>query len=434
MRPLNVLFVSLTEAANGAERVMLEFIEGLDRTRYRPHVVVPAEGSVSERCRALGIHTSVVYARWWLPPLSEAALGWYPWRRYLEDAPQFVDPLVAIIRRENIDVIYSCSACILHGALAALLTGRPHVHHLQEGLGDPYYDRVMPMREPAAAYRVIGWLSSRVVCIAEATQREIGTAISRTKLRLVRLGFRRIDAEQRAFPFPDDGARVRVGIVAGVWRRKGSDLIGPIVQKVCAVRPDVHFYWLGAGEADLLGRLTAAGEVDGVRHLHFFGQSNDVPAFMHSIDFLLHPTLSECFPRVIVEAALAGRASISTRCGALEEMIEDGASGLLAPVGDIETLSHHVLSLAADCDRAAALGKVAAARAANLTMAAYVAGMERVLTEAVAAGPVAASGLKRSALAAVFRTGATVVPLARAVMGKRRAPAADVAITAQKRA
>ena len=415
MTPINVLFVSLTEMAHGAERVMLELIERMDRSRYRPFVVVPADGGVSDRCRALGVQAFVVDAAWWLPMASERRHGTYPWRRYWEESPHYVDPIVEIIERHDISVVYSCSACILHGALAALGTGRPHIHHIQEGLGDAHYDRLMPFGDARMAYRVIGALSTRLVCISEASRREIAATVDDAKVRLVRLGFDPVTPRGQTFSFPPDGARIRVGIVAGVWPRKGCDLIAPIVQRVCAERRDVHFYWLGIGPPDLVARLSAAGEVDGAPRLHFLGHSNNVASFMHSIDFLLHPARSECFPRVIVEAALAGRPAISTRCGGGAEMIDHGVSGLLADVGDVDALAAHVLALAGEPSRTRTMGQAAARRAATLTMNAYVRGMEAVLADAYAAGPVASSRLLRRALGALLRLPSFILPSARRV-------------------
>jgi glycosyltransferase involved in cell wall biosynthesis len=412
--PLNVLCVSLTDMLNGAERVMLDLASRLDVRQYRPVIAVPAPGPVTRAAAAHDIQTVVVPAPRWLPFAHDPAPAAYHWRRYWSESAAYVDPLVDVINRCDIDIVYSASSTILHGALAALLTGRPHVHHVQEVLGNQRLGLLMPRGDARAAYQIIGRLATRVVLIGRTSQRDVGQAIPAAKLRLVPLGFESPEPTP-AMPLPTSEARVRVGLAGGVWRPKGTDLLPSIVRTVCETEPGVHFYWAGPGDREMMDRLQSECVVDGAPHLHFVGCLENIWPFLRAIDFLLHPSHSECFPRVLVEAALVHKASIATRCGGPEEIVEHGVSGLLAPVGDAGQLATDVISLSRDPERGQRMGTAAATRVAHLTMNAFVTGMENVLADAHAAGAVASGPLMRRFLSGLLHTGAHVVPAARAL-------------------
>lgn len=407
---LDVLCVSVTDMLNGAERVMLDVAAGIDRSRCRAAIVVPGEGAVSREARARGLDTFVVSAPRWLPFAHDPAPALYHWRRYWCDARTFVDPLAQIIRRRGIDVVYSASGTVLHGALAAAICGRPHVHHLQELLGDSRLGLVMPGGHARRAYRIIGALATRVIGICGASERDAAGSIGAAKWRTVRTGFHPIPPDGPIMPLPAaEQASVRVGIVGGVWEPKGASLIAPIVQRVCRQLPDVHFYWLGPGRPERVEQIAREACVGGTPHLHFLGYRDDAAPFLRAVDFVLHPSRSECFSRVLVEAALARRPAVATRCGGTSEIVIDDASGLLAPVDDVDAMAAAVVRLARDRALVERLGCAAARHAAGFTMDAFVRDVEQVLFEAHRAGA-ALPGPVRLALRAFLHAPAVIVP------------------------
>lgn len=57
-------------------------------------------------------------------------------------------------------------------------------------------------------------------------------------------------------------------------------------------------------------------------------------------DVVVLPTRKDCFPKVLVEAGLAGKPVITTSaCGAVDSIVMDGESGIVVPPGDIEALA-----------------------------------------------------------------------------------------------
>jgi glycosyltransferase involved in cell wall biosynthesis len=69
---------------------------------------------------------------------------------------------------------------------------------------------------------------------------------------------------------------------------------------------------------------------------------------------------------VFIEAALAGLPVVAYRHGGVVEAVDDLTTGLLAPEGDVGILSSNLAALLSEPDRAAALGRAGARRAADL--------------------------------------------------------------------
>ncbi len=63
-------------------------------------------------------------------------------------------------------------------------------------------------------------------------------------------------------------------------------------------------------------------------------------------DIVLNCSEAESFSMTCLETAFYGTALIATRCGGPEEIIEDGTTGLLVPVGDIHAIADALLTLA----------------------------------------------------------------------------------------
>ena len=66
---------------------------------------------------------------------------------------------------------------------------------------------------------------------------------------------------------------------------------------------------------------------------------------------------SESFSLTCLEASAHGLAVIATRCGGPEEIIEDGVTGFLVPVGDIEAMAARMADVLCNPEMAAAMGE-----------------------------------------------------------------------------
>jgi glycosyltransferase involved in cell wall biosynthesis len=73
----------------------------------------------------------------------------------------------------------------------------------------------------------------------------------------------------------------------------------------------------------------------------------DKYAALGRADILVHPTLNDYFPLVLLEAMQFGLAIVTTRIGAIPEMVVDGVHGTLVPDGDAKALASAIEALIA---------------------------------------------------------------------------------------
>lgn len=112
----------------------------------------------------------------------------------------------------------------------------------------------------------------------------------------------------------------------------------------------------------------------------FSGQTEDVVTEIQAADVVLNFSQSESFSHTCVEAGLLGRPVIATRCGGPEEIVEDGRTGLLVPVGDQAAMARAMVELACNPERRHQMGLAAWTRTREcFGTAGFAATMSRLL-------------------------------------------------------
>jgi N-acetyl-alpha-D-glucosaminyl L-malate synthase BshA len=97
--------------------------------------------------------------------------------------------------------------------------------------------------------------------------------------------------------------------------------------------------------------------------VHFLGNVNAIESLMPVCDLLLLTSDRESFGLSALEAMACGVPVIGTDAGGLPEVVENGATGYLRPVGDVAGMSESALGLLTDPQRKAAFSRRARARA-----------------------------------------------------------------------
>ena len=85
---------------------------------------------------------------------------------------------------------------------------------------------------------------------------------------------------------------------------------------------------------------------------------------MADADLFLSTSDFEGLPNALIEAQGLGLPAVATRCPfGPDEIVDDGVTGLLVPVGDAEALAGAVAELARDPERRRRMGEAARRRA-----------------------------------------------------------------------
>ena len=161
-------------------------------------------------------------------------------------------------------------------------------------------------------------------------------------------------ATRAALELPDVPIVLFVGALVP---EKGADLAIRSVGRTA----DAHLVVAGTGpEHDRLERLAAEVAPGRVR---FMGTTADAAPLYHAADLLALPSRGgDAMPAVLIEAGLCGLPVVSTRIGAIPEVVVDGETGYVVPPDDLEGFAGAVVRLLADAGTRATMGEAARTR------------------------------------------------------------------------
>jgi glycosyltransferase involved in cell wall biosynthesis len=152
-----------------------------------------------------------------------------------------------------------------------------------------------------------------------------------------------------------------IGLVGRITRWKGQHIFLQAAAEVRKRFPAARFQIIGSAlfgeeayEKEIRSLTASLGLEDCVE---FLGFRTDVPKLIDELNVLVHASITgEPFGQVIVEAMAAARPVVATRGGGVPEIVRDGVTGLLVPMGDVSAMAGAICELLADPERAAQMG------------------------------------------------------------------------------
>jgi len=106
-----------------------------------------------------------------------------------------------------------------------------------------------------------------------------------------------------------------------------------------------------------------ARELGVAEDVRFLGRLDTVANLLQSTDLFILPSQTESFGLAALEAMACGAPVVASRAGGLPEVVEDGVSGILEPVGSVEAMGRRAIELLRDPARHAAMRDAAIRRA-----------------------------------------------------------------------
>jgi glycosyltransferase involved in cell wall biosynthesis len=267
--------------------------------------------------------------------------------------------LAALMRRERVEVVNGHNATGgLYAALAARMAGVPvafrteHTIHFR-GRHSPLY----PVLEPLATA-----LTRRVVCVCQAVLESHASRLPWAARRFVTVAngispaphTRPREAVRRELGLaPEERVALTIGSLSP---QKAQDRLLAAFAIAASAEPRARLLVAGEGprRALLERRIAELGLPGRVRLL---GDRDDVADLLEAADLFVLSSRREGLPITLIEAMRAGRAAVSTRIGGTPEVVEDGVTGLLVPVGDDPALAAALAGLLGDEARCARFGE-----------------------------------------------------------------------------
>jgi len=362
--PARIAFVLPHLAIGGIESGVVRYVNGLDRDRFVPLVVVRgADGPLRSR---LASDVTVLDAG----GRRSALLA--PW-------------LARLFRREAVDLVYAgTNAVNVAVLLAARLMPRPERPRLliSEHTSAAAYlatAKLRPVRRRLLRALYPG-ADALVTPLAEVGHEWMET-LELEGLRLAVCPNPVIDEHELAAHVA--GVHRRPGLVVAAGRLvpdKGFDLLVRAFAIVARRRPAARLVIFGEGdERPALKRLVAS--LDLTSNVRLAGWSSRLPAELAAGELFVSASRREGFGNVLVEALAVGTPVVATRCVGSERILDGGRFGTLVPVGDAEALARAMLVTldnAASREHAVRLGRE---RAADFTVERAVARFIAVVDE-----------------------------------------------------
>lgn len=344
---MRILHISSARTLGGGERHLADLANALHRRGHEVFAAVPASSPLREELDAL-------------PPENILTLRL---RNALDVGS--ARELSHLVREREIEILhahvardYTLAALALrHNRATKLIITRHvlfplgHVHRLTL----------------ARASRLIA-VSNAVACAVQSRhllspQRivVIPNGIDLSRFELIESTRAREEFRQKLGVSP---AQLLAGTVGEIRPLKGLEDFIRAAALVARSTDQVDFVIAGrdasrAGENRArLELLIQESGLDG--RVHFTGWMADVAPLLQALDLFISPSQSEAFGLSIVEAMACGLPVIATGTAGAREIIEDGADGILVPVGDARELASAILALLKDEARRRELGAQAA--------------------------------------------------------------------------
>lgn len=145
---------------------------------------------------------------------------------------------------------------------------------------------------------------------------------------------------------------------------------------------NVHLLLAGVGPSE--SALLELAERLGVRErVHVLGYRRDIPDLLAASDAAALVSYREGLPRAVMEAMAAGKPVIGTDIRGIRDLVADGVTGMLVPVGDAEATAHALHQLCSNRELASAMGEAGVQRIVDYGLPAVIGEMDAIYTEAL---------------------------------------------------
>jgi len=349
-RPFNILYLSsFGNLWGGGQISLFHLVKNLDKSQFRPHVILPEEGILADRLREQSIEVSILE----LPKLVNIEI-----HKNLKALYE----LSRLIKRYDINLIHTDGPRnTFYAGLAAKTKKLPLVWHVRASNPDKYD-------------RLLVYLSSRLILVANSLRSRFHWMSRRHKLVTIYNG---IDLSE--FQIGQESYRFRkeygiheqsllIGVVGRIEFLKGQKYLIEACGMLKGKSPD--FYLLVAGEvvdSTYFKECKDMAKEYGIHNRVFFpGHISNISQFLKEIDIFVLPSLFEAFPRSLIEAMGASKPVVVTDVGGCSEAVEDNISGFIVPPKDAKFLSERIHLLNLDNELRGEMGNAARIRAEKM--------------------------------------------------------------------
>ena len=332
----NVLFLHAGAEMYGADKVMLDLILRLDKSKYTPFVILPTQGVLVDALREAGVFVKVIP----YPIMRRKYFNPRGIVHYCADFVKYTKQIVTFSKENRIDLVHTNTAATLEGSYVSRRLHIPQLWSIHEII-------VRPQIMYRITSRLISWFSDATITDSAAVKSHLERS-GCFKPDAVRVIYNGVD-DTRFSPDSDcaylyrewnipENAKV-IGMMGRVNSWKGQSDFLKASNIVMAQHPDVYTVFVGAAfegeewrEKELAEKISESPYHDRIINK---GYRTDSEGIYKLYDvFVLPSTNPDPLPTVVLEAMATGKPIVGYRHGGVCEMVKEGYNGLLADVCD----------------------------------------------------------------------------------------------------
>lgn len=328
-----MLFVQPTANRSGAELSLSQLLEYVIDAKIRAHLLIGGGGAtydlLSKKCHT----TSIVK----IPKLTRRLSSIL--KVIFSILPLYLE-LRKIISAQNIDTIYINTLMVPQVLIVSALFRKcrviVHVREVRTTYPPILYDTFLCLA---------GFYANKLVVVCDYIRE--GQPI-RCRKRVHKKSELLYNSSALN---PPEGSRklegtLRILCVIPITLRKGAFDLVAFSKTMLKIWPEQNFkvHVLGRiDQSDVFGKIKTQIKLLGLgEYFHFHGEVHDMEQHYASAHILLHPSHTEAFPRVIVEALNMALPVVTTDAGGSSEALIEGQTGYVVKVGDMMDMAKKI--------------------------------------------------------------------------------------------
>ena len=329
-----VCHVSMNLTTGGLERLLVDFAQFGDRSRFSPHFVALNDlGQPADEIRDQGLNVQT---------MRFGTVG--KWK--------MLQQLAELMRNEGVQLVHTHNTYAhFYGTLAARLAEVPLVVNTQHGAGcgSTWKHRLQ--------FRIANRWTQRIVGVSEDCAQACRTAHPKSADKTICI-YNGIDLSRFNYRGPClSGDRPTAISVARLSPEKDLQTLLRAVTRVLWEVPNFRLLIVGDGpEHSMLVDFVKEKELEG--HVEFLGERSDVPELLASAGFFVTSSKTEGISLTLLEAAAVGLPIVATSVGGNPEIVQHGKTGRITAPENPGALARAMIEMCRDRDAWQAMGEL----------------------------------------------------------------------------
>lgn len=340
----NILYLHAGAEMYGADKILLELVTGLDKSKFHPIVVLPNDGILKDKLIENDIETYVVH----YPILRRKYFNLKGIINYGLNYFGKSNEIVKLLKNKRVDIIHANTTAVLEGIYLKKKLKCKLVWHVHEIILKP------AIINKTISY-LIGRYADKCVAVSKAVKKHLidSKFIDENKVEVIYNG---VDTERfnpnvenkylyKEWNVPDEA--IKIGMIGRVNAWKGQNDFLDAAEGLLKKYSNLYIFIVGsafAGEEwrvdELKKKIADSQNKDRIIFSEF---RTDTPEIHSFFDVLVLPSTNpDPLPTVVLEAMGCGTPVVGYNHGGVTEMVINGETGLLAEVKSSKDLGRKI--------------------------------------------------------------------------------------------